>query len=160
MPVVQVTKAPLILQKPQILIGDALTGVEIQCASNQIDAHPEQDSNDVETFCGTYTSYKPEKWSITLTMLQSFGASDGLWNNVRPLCNTVQPFLLVPDNRVAVSADNVAMAGFAYVTGFAYLNAAVGEASEFDLVLAVQGEPTFPIIPPTALMADSAAAKE
>jgi hypothetical protein len=65
----------------------------------------------------------------------------------------VQPFLLVPDSRVAVSADNVAMAGDAYVTGFAYLSGAVGEASEFDLVLAVQGEPTFPVIPPVMTMA-------
>jgi hypothetical protein len=143
-----VDKPPFILQKPTISIGPVGSEVQIECGANQIDAHPEQDSNDVETFCGTFTSYKPEKWTITITCVQSFGATDGLWNNLRPLCNTVQPFLLVPDSRVAVSADNPAMEGTAYITGFAYLNAAVGEASEFDLVLAVQGDPTFPIIPP------------
>jgi hypothetical protein len=147
--------APFILQKPTISIGPAGAEVEIQCGANQVDAHPEQDSNDVETFCGVYTSYKPEKWTITVTCVQSFGAA-GLWNLLRPLCNTVQPFLLVPDSRVAVSVDNVAMAGDAYVTGFAYLSGAVGEASEFDLVLAVQGEPTFPIVPPVMTMAADA----
>jgi hypothetical protein len=153
-----VEQAPFILQKPTISIGPAGSEVEIQCGANQIDASPEQDSNDVETFCGVFTSYKPEKWTVTITALQSFGA-DGLWNNLRPLCNTVQPFLLVPDSRVPVSEDNVAMSGTAYVTGFAYLSAAVGEASEFDLVLAVQGDPDFPIIPPVmtqAAQADSA----
>lgn len=148
MAVVTVDKPPFIVQKPSILIGPTGSEVEIMCAANQLDITPEQDSNDVETFCGIFTSYKPEKWTCTITCVQSFGASDGLWNNLRPLCNTIQPFLITPDSRVAISADNVGMAGTAYITGFAYLTGAVGEASEFDLVLAVQGDPTFPIIPP------------
>jgi hypothetical protein len=153
MTAVMVDSPPFILQKPTLKIGPPGSEVEFECGANQIEAAPEQDSNDVESFCGVYTSYKPEKWTVTIQALQSFGAT-GLWNNLRPLCNTTQPFLIVPDGRVPVSADNVAMSGSCYLAGFAYLSAAVGEASEFDLVLAVQGEPDFLETPPAGTFSE------
>lgn len=138
---------PFILVKPRITIGDsATTGVDIECNANQVEASPEQDENTVETFCGTYTTYKPEVWTITIGALQSFG-TDGLWTNVHPLVNTVQPFEILPDGRVPVSADNPLMSGNAIVKGFPFLSGAVGEASEFDLELAVQGAPEWTTAP-------------
>jgi hypothetical protein len=145
---ITVNAPPFILNKPELVVGPVGAEVTFQCGANQVDASPEQDSNDVETFCGVFTSYKPEKWTVTITALQSYGA-DGLWNALRPLVNSVQPFTILPDSTAAVSASNPLMSGNAYVTGFPFLSAAVGEASEFDFVLAVQGEPEFLETPPT-----------
>jgi hypothetical protein len=39
------------------------------------------------------------------------------------------------------------MSGNVTVKAFPFIDAAVGEASEFDLVLAVQGDPDFAIVP-------------
>lgn len=144
---------PFILQKPTIALGPVATEVEIQCSANQVEAAPEQDETTVETFCGTYTTYKPEVWTITIGALQSFG-DDGLWTLVRPLVGTTVPFRLLPDSRVAASVDNPQMEGMATVKAFAFLNAEVGEASEFDLELAVQGEPTFTTTPGVTTLAD------
>lgn len=144
---VVVEAAPFILVKPKLIIGETGDSVEFECGANQLDITPEQDSNDTETFCGIFTSYKPTKWTITVTALQSFG-TDGLWNALRPYVNTVVPFTIIPDEANAISATNIAMTGEAYFPEFAYLTAAVGEASEFDLVLAVQGVPEFIDTPP------------
>jgi hypothetical protein len=152
MAVTVVDTPPFILIKPKLLVGPEGSEVEYECGANEIDASPEQDSNDVETFCGVFTSYKPAKWTVTVTAVQSFGA-DGLWNNLRPLVNTIQPFTIIPDAANPISADNIAMTGTAYIPEFAYIQAPVGEASEFDFVLAVQGEPDFIETPPVGLMA-------
>jgi hypothetical protein len=142
MATVVVDTPPFILNKPKLTVGTAANLVTYECGANEIDASPEQDSSDVETFCGTFTSYKPAKWTVTVTALQSFGAT-GLWNALRPLVNTIQPFSIIPDSTKAVGPDNVGMYGDAYIPEFAYLTAPVGEASEFDFVLAVQGDPDF-----------------
>jgi hypothetical protein len=145
-----VDKPPFILTKPKLLVGPAGTATEVQyeCGANEIDASPEQDSSDTETFCGIFTSYKPTKWTVTVTCLQSFGDVDGLWNALRPLVNTITDFTIIPDGTQPISPDNVAMSGLAFIPEFAYLTASVGEASEFDFVLAVQGEPDFLEAPP------------
>jgi hypothetical protein len=133
---------PFFLIKPKITLGPAGSEVEFECGANEIDASPEQDEKDAETFCGVFTSYGPEKWTITATVFTSFGAN-GLWTLLRPFANTVQPFTLLPDAAKPVGVDNPEMSGEAYVPGFPFLQAAVGEASDFDLVLKVQGEPDF-----------------
>ncbi|HEY7009035.1 MAG TPA: hypothetical protein VH395_08855 [Jatrophihabitantaceae bacterium] len=158
MTTVVVDKPPFVLIKPKITVGDAATTlVEFECGANQITAEPDQDENTTETFCGTFTTYKPEVWTVTITALTSFGAN-GLWNNLRPLVGTVQPFMIIPDLNNPISEDNVAMSGVCLVKAFAYLDAAVGETSDFDLVLAVQGLPEFLDAPPAGLEAEAAAA--
>jgi hypothetical protein len=144
MPDTTITVPPFIFKKPKIALGVTGTSVDIACGANAVTAEPEQDENTVETFCGTYTSYKPEVWTITITAVQSFGAvGTDLWSQVRPLCGTVVPFALLPDASRVVGPDNPEMRGNASVKGFPFLDGAVGEASEFDLELAVQGVPTF-----------------
>lgn len=133
---------PFIVTNPKLTVGPVGSEVEYECGANQIDATPEQGTNDTETFCGIFTSYKPTKWTVTVTALQSFGAT-GFWNLLRPLVNTTQPFQIIPDRAKAIGPDNVAMSGTAFIPEFAYLTGAVGEASEFDFVLAVQGDPDF-----------------
>jgi len=158
MTTVVVDRPPFVLVKPKITIGDAATTlVEFECGANQITAEPDQDENTTETFCGTFTTYKPEVWTVTITALTSFG-TNGLWNNLRPLVGTIQPFQIIPDITKPISEDNVAMSGMCLLKAFAYLDAAVGETSDFDLVLAVQGIPDFLETPPAGLEAEAAAA--
>jgi hypothetical protein len=152
------TAVPFILNHPRITLNAGSTTplpVNIECNANEVHTNVSQDENTVDTFCGSYTSYKPEKWDVTLQGVQSFGA-DGLWTTVRPLVGQIVPFELLGDRDAAVSVDNPLMSGECLVKAFPFIDAAVGEASEFDVVLAVQGDPIFEDIP-GAMMAAAAA---
>jgi hypothetical protein len=154
MPDTTITAVPFVFKKPAIKIGATGTSVDIACGANEIVAEAEQDENTIETFCGTYTSYKNPVWTVTVTALTSFGTG-GLWNAIQPLAGTLQPFEIVPDGTQPISVTNPAMRGTAYIQWPAFLNGTVGEGSEFDLVLGVQGAPTFPTTP-TVLEAGTA----
>lgn len=150
-----VEAAPFVLVKPKITVGPAGSEVEFECGANQVEAAPDVDESTTETFCGTFTSYKPEVWTITITALTSYGA-DGLWNLLRPFAGTRQAFTLLPDASKPIGPDNPEMSGECIVKPFAFLSAAVGETSDFDLVLAVQGIPTFDETPGTTFAATAA----
>lgn len=143
MPVAPVTATPYVLVKPMIRLGDISTGSPIECAAHTAEIIPEVPESEWRTFCGAGTTYGTEKWTVTVTVLQSFGAA-GFWNLIRPLANTVVPFTILTDAATANSVTNPAMVGTARVKPFAFISGTVGETSEFDLVLAVQGTPTFP----------------
>lgn len=154
MTAVIVDQPPFVLVKPKITLGTAPSTVEFACGANQVVAEPDVDENTTETFCGTFTTYKPEVWTVTITALTSFG-DEGLWNSLRPMANTVQEFELIPDAAKPIGPDNVAMSGTCIVKPFAFLDAAVGETSDFDLVLAVQGIPNFEDTPGATQAASS-----
>lgn len=140
---------PFIIKHPELTIK-AGTGtpavpaadVTIRCQGHSIAVEPEQDENTFETFCGTYTTYSPEKWSVTISCYTSYG-TDGLWTLLRPLVGLVVAFELLPDGDVAASVDNPVMSGNAIVKAFPFLSGDVSDASDVDVVLAVQGQPTF-----------------
>lgn len=127
-------------------VGLTLGTVELKCHANAIAAEVDQDQNDYETFCGGFSAYGAEKWTINVTAYQSFG-TDGLWTKVRPLVGTLQTFTLRPDDDGAAGVGNPHMTGTARVKAFPFLAGAVGEAAEVELVLAVQGTPTFDVAP-------------
>jgi hypothetical protein len=136
-----ITEAPFIISKPYIRLGPTATGVEIQCAGTHLVAAPDQDENTIETFCGSYTSYKAAKWTITVTIAMSYGAA-GAWGLIQPLCGTVVPFEIRPDIATA-SVDNPVMSGNCLVKLLPFIDADPGTASEVDLELKVQGDPVF-----------------
>jgi hypothetical protein len=148
-----VTAAPFIVQKPLIRLGSTGAFTEIQCAATNLSVTPAQDDNTVETFCGSYTSYKKTKWTITVTIALSYGTA-GAWDNIHALANTVTNFAITPDI-AAPSVANPVMAGSVYVADIAFIDAAPGEASEVDLVLAVQGTPVWSTTLPSILEADA-----
>lgn len=133
---------PYFMVRPYIALGPTATAVELQCAANAVEITPEQDETTAETFCGQYTNYKPPRWTITITMLHSFDSVDGIWSKLQPLFGTLQPFVIKPED-AAASADNPVMSGTARVKYAPFLSGNVGEASDFDLELAVQGVPVF-----------------
>lgn len=157
MAITPVTEPPFLPVKPKIRVGDATTGVDIECAAGELAVEVEQDEATTETFCGTYTTYKAEVWTITATVFPSYGAA-GLWNLVRPLVGAVQPFAILPDAAAAVGVDNPMMTGTAIVKAFPFFAGSPGEPSSFDLVLAVQGTPTFATTGTLPLTAEGMAA--
>jgi hypothetical protein len=159
MPIAPVTAAPFVLIKPMIRVGDLTTGTPIECAAHTIEAVPEVETTDYKTFCGAYTAFGPEKWTVTVTVLQSFGAA-GFWNLLRPLVNTVVPFTILTDGTTTNSVTNPAMVGTARVMPFPFLSGGVGEPQEFDFVLLVQGTPTFPVTGATLMATDADADAE
>jgi len=145
---------PYYMVRPLIQLGATGSEVELQCYANNVETTPDQDENTAKTFCGVYKSYGPVTWTIVITVLQSFGA-DGLWTQVQPMMNTIQPFVITPAEGT-VSVDNPVMSGTAMVKAFPFLSGAVGEVSEFDIELAVQGDPTFGIVAPVVAAAEAA----
>jgi len=74
-----VTAPPFIPVKPYLSVGTAPNLVTLICAAENVEVSPDQDENTVETFCGTYTSYKAEKWTITASSYMSYASTNGLW---------------------------------------------------------------------------------
>jgi len=144
-----VTDIPFVPVRPAITIGATGSSVEIACAAGELAVEVDQDETTTETYCGSFTTYKPEVWTITVTCFPSYG-TDGLWTLVRPLCGTIQPFTVLPDAGAPVSEDNPLMSGTCIVKAFPFYTGAPGEPKSFDLELAVQGAPAFDIVPPAA----------
>lgn len=155
MPDTQVTAPPFILDHPSIKIGPTGSAIEIECGATNLTVDVSQDDNTVNTFCGSYTSYKAPKWTITVSLAQSYGAG-GTWTLIHPMCGTIQPFVLQPDT-AAPSVDNPVMSGTVLLKQLPFIDGAPGEASEIDLELAVQGDPVFGIVAPTGMAASSPA---
>lgn len=154
MPSIVVSNVPFVPVAPKLFIGATGAGVAIECAAEDIDISPDQDSNTIETFCSVTETYKPAKWTITASCYQSYG-TNGLWTALNPFATTVAPFAFVPDRSVAVSVDNPMMSGTAYVKAFAFYAAAVGQPNPIDIILAVRGTPTFVITGTLPTMADA-----
>jgi|SRR5215471_3469023 len=136
-----VTALPFPVVHPYIAVGPVGSEVEFHCSATNLAVEVDQDEDTKITFCGSYTTYKSPKWTITATSAMSYGTA-GLWNLLQPLMGTVQPFEVRPDTAVA-SPTNPSMKGSAQVKWVDFINAAAGEISECDVVLAVQGAPTF-----------------
>jgi hypothetical protein len=134
--------APFILVSPSFKIGPTGTLVDLKCSANQIVHGVDQDSNDYETFCATYRAYGAAHQTLTITVLQSFEPT-GPWHVLYPLRGTVADFELLPDDRIAAGPLNPKMTGKVRVPLMPFLDAAVNEASEIDVELAIQGTPAF-----------------
>jgi len=137
-----VTAPPFIPVKPYLSVGAPANLVTLICAAENVDVTVDQDENTVATFCGTYTSYKAEQWTITASAYMSYNSTTGLWGALRPLVGTVTPFEFRPDTAV-VGVNNPKMTGNAVLKAFPFFSGGPGEPSAIDVVLAVQGVPVF-----------------
>ena len=143
MPDTVVDAPPFVPVKPLIKIGATGSTVEIACAAGELAVEVDQDETTTETFCGVFTSYKPEVWTITITVFPSYG-TNGLWTLLRPLVGTTQPFQIAPDAETPTgTADNPLMFGDALIKAFPFYTGTPGEPTSFDVELGVQGTPSF-----------------
>jgi len=151
---------PFILTSPQFAIGPEGGPLQdIKCSLNQISCGVDQDSNDYDTFCGSYRAYGVPRFTITLTVFQNFDPT-GPWAILYPLAGTLADFELLPDGTVTQSATNPLMFGKVRVPYMPFLDAAVNEASSIDIELSVQGIPSFapPDTAPASAQASSTSA--
>lgn len=142
MPDTPVTAPPFVPVKPKVSIGTVGSAVDIACAASELAVEVDQDESTTETFCGAYTTYKAEVWTVTVTVFPSYGAA-GLWNLLRPLVGTIQPFTILPDASKVAGPTNPSMTGNCIVKAFPFYTGAPGEPVSFDVELAVQGTPTW-----------------
>ena len=140
---------------PFIQVGTDPDTVNFECAAQQLEVSPEQDETTTETFCGSYTTYKPEVWTITATVYPSYGA-EGLWTALRPLVGQTVPFEVRPSRDDVVSVDNPSCTGSGLIKAFPFYMGAAGEPTSFDLRIAVQGSPTFSTTPGATALAANA----
>jgi hypothetical protein len=140
---------PFIIDKPSLKILAAVAPdtvpvaeIELQCSGRGLDVTVDQDENELTTFCGTYTNYGQEKWTVTLNAYTSFG-TDGFWTLLRPCVGHIITFELLPQGDAPVSVDNPVMTGKAMVKAFPFLSGDQGNGSEVDVDLKVQGMPEF-----------------
>lgn len=133
---------------PFYLVSQSLKidGTDLKCAANNISHGIDQASNDYETFCGSYRSYGAAHETLTVTFVQNFDA-DGPWATLYPLRGTIVDFELIPDDRIAIGVGNPKMTGQVYVPIMPFIDSGVGEASEIDVELAIQGEPDYDTTP-------------
>lgn len=163
---------PFMLIKPTIVIGGALGsgipplppgaptgGTDITCFGHKVEFKPDEASNDLEGFCFTARSYKPTRLGVTLSMFQSFGA-DNLWDVLVPLEKQDVPLAITPAAAdTPNTVDNPTWYAIVHVPPIPFLNADVGEASDFDLDFDVQGTWWYDPVPSggSLLMATAAA---
>ncbi len=131
---------------PYVQVGTAPDTVNFECAASDLEVSPDQDETTTTTFCGSYTTYKAETWTITATVYPSYGP-DGLWNALRPLVGMVLPFEVRPSKDDPVSETNPSMTGVGIIKAFAFYMGATGEPKSFDLEIAVQGTPEWTYTP-------------
>jgi hypothetical protein len=148
---VDVEFPPFILTNPSLLID----GKELKCAANQIEHKIDQNTNDYDTFCGSYRSYGVERHTITVSLYQNFD-TDGPWQVLSPLAGTLVDFELIPDKAAANGPTNPTMFGTVRVPAMPFLKAQVNEASNIDIDLSVQGKPSY--APPDTAPVTAAAA--
>lgn len=137
---------PIPLVSPSFKIGIAPDLHELKCAANQFSHGVDQDTNDYDTFCGSYRVYGVERQTFTVTLYQNFD-DGGPWSVLFPLRNTVADFEFTFDDRIPVSPQNPKMTGKVRVPTMPMVDAAVNEASEIEMELAIQGAPTFVTTP-------------
>lgn len=142
MTAVDVETPPFVLTKPSIMIGTSPAMKELRCAANQITHAIDQGTNDYDTYCGSYRSYGVARHTLTITIYQNFD-TDGPWQVLKPLENTVVDFTLLPDDNQASGPTNPLMFGKVRVPAIPFLDAGVNEASSIDIELSIQGTPSF-----------------
>lgn len=139
-----VNAPPFVPVKPLLKLGTTGSAVEFECSIEELHADVDQDDVTVDTFCGSFTSYKPEKWTITATAYPSYGTTPpGLWNSLRPLVGTSQVFELRPDGVATASPTNPSMTGSGRLKAFPFYAGKLGEPQSIDLEIAVQGAPVW-----------------
>lgn len=140
-----VSAAPFTPVKPIVNLIDGANSVRIECAAEGFDVNVDQDETTTETYCGTFTTYKAEVWTITGSVFPSYGAN-GLWNALRPLVGLAgTTFEFISDSNSPRSDTNPVMSGTCIVKAFPFYSGKPGEPQAFDVVLAVQGAPTFTV---------------
>ena len=138
-PPVVVEPLPLILTNASVI----LDGTELACVANHVELSPDINITTLDTFCGSRDYPGTVKWSLILTLYQSFDVD--ATEDVLSRCvagGVPVPFTIAGYRDVAAgTATNPSWSGDVIPQPYAPINGDAGDASTVELEWSVVGEP-------------------
>jgi len=140
------TPLPLILTDCGLKIGDGATPTEVltelACTVTHLELTPETSTTTVDTFCGSTDYPGTTKWSLVVSLAQSFDA-DSTEDVLSAALAAGGPvgFEIVPYKSQAVSATNPKWSGTCIPAPYAPISGDAGDVSTVELDWSVVGEP-------------------
>jgi len=142
---------PVILTNASVEIStDGTTALlkQLACVATHVELSPDTNITTVDTFCGSRDYPGTVKWSLILTLLQSFdtGATEEVLS-AAVAGGVPVAFLIYAYRDKPISATNPAWTGTVIPRNYSPLNGDAGDASTIDLEWSVVGTPTKTITP-------------
>jgi hypothetical protein len=153
----------VILDNASLKLGTALTVAaldELACYTNHLELSPDVSVTTVDTMCGSIDYPGVVKWSLIVTLYQSYDVG-GTEEILSALVSAGVPcyFLIAADRVAPISATNPGWQGQVNPVPYAPLNGDAGEPSEIELEWSLLAPPTKITTPPVALEAEAEGGK-
>jgi hypothetical protein len=142
---------PVILTNASVKIG----GTELACTASHVELSPDTSITTLDTFCGSKDYPGTVKWSLIVTLYQSFdtgSTEDTLSAAVAaykvdgsPVTYEVAAYRYRP-----IGPDNPSWSGDVIPRDYAPINGDAGAASQIDLEWSCTAEPTKSVVPEAA----------
>jgi hypothetical protein len=135
---------PLILKDASISID----GQPLDCVTNHLELSPDVSQLTIDTLCASTDYPGAVKWSLVLTLLQSFDA--GATEEVLSAAvagGVPVPFEIIPYKSLAVSATNPSFTGMVVPQPYAPINGDAQAESTIDLEWSLVTAPVKSIVP-------------
>jgi len=148
---------PLILDDATVSIDS----VQLECSSTHVELSPDVSVVSIDTICGSVDYPGTVKWSLVLTLVQSFEAGS-VEETLSAAVDGGVPvaFEIIPFGSEAVSATNPSYSGMVVPKPYSPINADAGSESTIDLEWSLTAPPTKSVVPlPLATSAAAAPAK-
>jgi hypothetical protein len=135
---------PLILNDASISIDSAV----LDCVTNHLELSPDTASVTITTLCGETDYPGATKWSLVLTLEQSFdvGATEEVLSGAVDGGVPV-PFEIIPYKSQPISATNPSWSGMVVPKPYAPINGDAMAESTIDLEWSLVGPPVKSIVP-------------
>ena len=154
---------PLILTDPSIKIsttGDVAGLTELACDASHVELTPDTSTTTVDTFCGSRDYPGVTKWTLNVTLVQSFDpeATEEVLSAAVELGTDVA-FELIPYKSLPVSATNPSWTGMVRPAPYAPINGDAGDVSTVEIEWAVTTGPTKSVTPESTTTATETSGK-
>ena len=151
---------PLILDNAGVKIGtgpDVASLVELACVATHVELAPDVSTTPIDTFCGSTDYPGNVKWTLNLTLVQSFdplATEETLSAAVEG--GVAVPFAVVGYRDRPVGPDNPEWSGFVVPQPYAPINGDAGGESSIDLAWSCTDEPAKSVTPGAGVLAADA----
>ena len=150
---------PLILDDAGIKLGDGAEPevlAELACVANHVELAPDTAVTTLDTMCGSIDYPGAVKWSLVLTLYQSFdpGATEDVLSAAVAAGGPVG-FELVGYKSKPVGPENPQWSGQVIPQAYPPINGDAGDASTIELEWAVLGEPVKSVTPVAFTLSES-----
>ena len=135
---------PVILDNASVTID----GQPLDCVVNHVEIAPDTSITTLDTLCGSRDYPGITKWSLVLTLYQSFdaGATEDVLSGA-VAGGVPVPFTVLPDRGQPVGATNPEFGGEVIPQPYSPINGDAGDASSIDLEWSMTGPPTKDVTP-------------